>query len=115
MRAALEAECREIEDKEWLSKNKADVLEVLKRYKTVDTLNNCQGDTITNAITIKSGELQDAAVTTAYCTAFADELKQLRLESLAVEMAAVSRDKGRNGDIGSSPSSWRAAHIGEGA
>lgn len=94
-RAALEAECKELEDKEWLAKNKADVLAAHKRYKSADTLKKCQGDATTNTITIKSGELQDAVVTTAYCQAFANELKQLRLESLVVEMAAVSRDKGK--------------------
>ncbi len=94
-RVALEAECMELEDKEWLSKNKADVLEALNRYKAADALKRCQADTITNTITIKSGELQDAVVTTAYCTAFADELKELRLDSLSVEMAAVSRNKGK--------------------
>ena len=94
-RSALEAECKELEDKEWLSKSKAEVLDTLKRYKTAGTLNRCQGDTVTNTITLRSGELQDTIVTTAYCNAFAGELKQLRLESLDVEMAAVRRDKGK--------------------
>jgi hypothetical protein len=94
-RAALEAERNELESKEWLSKNKADVLDALKRYKTTDTLKKCQGDTVTNTITNKSGELQDAVVTTAFCKAFATELKELRVESLPVELEAVSRDKGK--------------------
>jgi len=73
-RKKLLAERSELEAREWLAGVKADVLAQIERYKRVGKLNDCQKDTITNAITAKNSELTSQFVTDAFRERFRMEI-----------------------------------------
>jgi hypothetical protein len=70
------------------------VLTTLGQYKKAALLRKCQEDTVTNSITIKSGELHDALVTNAFCERFEKERVALGLKSLPVKLQSVKGAKG---------------------
>jgi energy-coupling factor transporter ATP-binding protein EcfA2 len=93
-RGRLEAEREELEDLEWLSKVKADVISVARQWVQIVRLKKCQDDTNTYSITVKSGELYDTYVTQAYCDRFQKELGALGLQTLKAKMVPSKGAKG---------------------
>jgi hypothetical protein len=99
----LATECNELTDRKWLKDTKDEVKAQIARHAHAARLKNCQEDCTTNAITIKSGELHEAHVTTAFCKAFEEELVALGMNTLPVKLDATKGSKGerRFGDIAS--------------
>jgi len=93
-RAMLSAELDDLADKEWLSRNSTEVYKALALSKKAALLTNCQADTATNTITIKSGELHDRFVTTAFCESFESERDTLGLKTLPIKLQSVRGSKG---------------------
>ncbi len=94
-RRLLISESDELEDREWLSRNKEDVVTLITKYRKISLLKKCQAETVTNTITIRSGELHDAHVTKAYCDKFDKELKSLGLQTLHVKLEPIKGNKGQ--------------------
>lgn len=91
---ALGLERDELTDRKWLVGKKPEVLDQIRRFKLAGKLKECQDDCTTNTITIKSGELHDAHVTAAFCTAFSAELGALNMKTLPVKLEAAKGAKG---------------------
>ncbi|MGA2441459.1 MAG: AAA family ATPase, partial [Tepidisphaeraceae bacterium] len=91
---ALAAERDELTDRKWLAGKKADVLAQIERYKLAAKLKACQDDCATYTITVKSGELHETHVTTAFCAAFNTELQALGMKTLPVKLEAAKGAKG---------------------
>lgn len=91
---ALAAERDELTDKKWLAGKKDEVKAQIARHAIAAKLKKCQDDCITNAITIKSGELHEAHVTAAFCKAFENELAALGLKTLPVKLDSAKGAKG---------------------
>lgn len=93
-RKLLVAEQDGLEDREWLSRTKQEVLDQLARFRMAALLAKCCADTTTNTITIRSGELYDAHVTQAFCNCFKIERDALGLKTLQVELEPIKGSKG---------------------
>ena len=93
-RKKLIAAKEELEDREWFSRNKQDIEQQVARYTILAILKKCQDDTGTNAITLKSGELNDLIVTTTLCAQFDSECESLGLKTLSVKLQSVGGTKG---------------------
>lgn len=91
----LEAECNELDAREWLAGVKADVLEQIERHKHVKKLQDCLKDTDTTPITAKSTKLTKLLVTETFCKRFKDEVNALGLRTLEVNLEEI---KGRKGE-----------------
>jgi hypothetical protein len=82
----LEAERDELEDKKLLTEKKSEVLSQIDRLKLASALQACRDDCTTNTITMKSGELEEAYVTSAFRSAFKAELMELGMKTLPVRL-----------------------------
>ena len=85
-RKALVAELAELQDRQWLSAVRADVLAEIERKGQIAALKNAVKDTATNSITAKSSELAKTLVTNALRSRFAQEIGKLGVAGLAVEL-----------------------------
>lgn len=94
-RKKLEAECNELDAREWLAGVRADVLEQIERHKHVKRLQDCLKDTDTMPITAKSTKLTKLLVTETFCKRFKDEVNALGLRTLEVNLEEI---KGRKGE-----------------
>jgi energy-coupling factor transporter ATP-binding protein EcfA2 len=93
IRKKLEIELLELEEREWLSSVKANVLEQIERFKIITELKRCETDLKTASITSKSKDLTNQFVTEAFKRRFKEELKTLGLNSLDVDLEAVQGKK----------------------
>lgn len=94
-RKKLEAECDELEAREWLATVRDDVTTQIERHMHLRNLEKCQKDTVTKLITAKSTELSKLLVTKVFCKRFHDEVKDLGLATLDVKLEEI---KGRKGE-----------------
>lgn len=93
-RKALESERDELSAREWLGKTKSDVLAQISRYKKIEALEACQKDTVTTAVTSKSGTLTKQIVTDVFRAEFVHELDELGLRTLGVQLQEIKGAKG---------------------
>jgi len=93
-KAKLLAENNELEARENLRKNLQVVLNEIERKKKIAAYHQCLEDTDTHAITRKSTEVTEKAVTRQLAASFQDELKKLKFTHLEVEL---KRSGGRRG------------------
>jgi len=94
-RELLTAQKEDLEDKDWLCRNKDLVLSHVALLKHASRLRNSQADTATNTLTIKSSHLHDTYVTKAYCQSFYSEQTSLGLNTLPVILESVKGEKGQ--------------------
>jgi energy-coupling factor transporter ATP-binding protein EcfA2 len=92
-REAIIAERNELADREWLARNKQAAIDQISRYQTISTLKKCLGDTVTNTITNRSGELHDLFVSKEFCERFECEIQALGLNTLNVKLEVVGANK----------------------
>jgi energy-coupling factor transporter ATP-binding protein EcfA2 len=85
-RRRLEAQCRELADRQWLAIVQEDVIAEISRHKQADDLKAALKDTATNRITTKSSEIAEKLVTKTLRTQFAKEIARLRAAGLAIEL-----------------------------
>jgi hypothetical protein len=93
-RSALTLERDELEDREWLSRHKAEILDLVTRMKRLALLKRCEAQTSTNTLTLKNNELHEAIVTATYCSRFAKECEALGLKTLPVQLESIRGSKG---------------------
>ena len=85
-RKALRAALTELQDRQWLSGVKSDVLAEIGRAKKIDTLNTALIDAKPNSITAKNTELSKALITERLRGRFAQEVNHLDLGGLAIKL-----------------------------
>lgn len=93
-KALLEKELTGLDERDRISKERPQVLSEVGRLIVRAKLEECIGDTETNAITRKSTELTKSAVSDALCASFEAELKSLGLSHLAVVLDQAGGSKG---------------------
>ena len=93
-KAKLLVENNELEAREALRQNLQVVLNEIERKKKIAAYHQCLEDTDTHAITRKSTEVTEKAVTLQLAASFQDELKKLKFMHLEVEL---KRSGGRRG------------------
>ena len=94
-RQEMEAKLKELQGRQWLSQNKASVLAERERLALVDILDAAIKLTATHALTKKNNELAAQELAAGYQQRFADELKQLGGNRLAVVPESKHLGKGR--------------------
>ena len=85
-RKQLRATYRELADREWLAVVQDDVIAEIGRRKKLSDLERVLRDTLTNRITIKSGEIAERLVTNALRAQFSKEIDKLDVAGLAIEL-----------------------------
>lgn len=85
-RATLESGLNELNDRLALFKAKAAVLDAITKFAFVAKLKSCESDVRTNAITIKSNELNEQVVSKNLADALNAEFKLLGVDELHVDI-----------------------------
>jgi len=86
-RIALEKEFKELNDRLALSQAKAAVLDAIVKFAYVAKLKSCEADVKTNAITIKSNELNEQVVSKNLADELNAEFKLLGVDELHVDIS----------------------------
>ena len=93
----MKTEFAELQDRQWLSGIKDDVIAEIGRRKSIDAIESAIRDTRPNTITAKNTALSEALTTTRMRDRFPREIDHLNLSGLAIELtqagslAGVSR------------------------
>ena len=85
-RKAMRNQFQELADREWLAVVESDVVAEIGRMKKRAALESVICDTVTNQITIKSGEIAELLVTNALRAQFSKEVDKLGITGLAIEL-----------------------------
>ncbi|MBU2956788.1 AAA family ATPase [Paracoccus sp. 1_MG-2023] len=93
-RKALRAELAGLQDRQWLTGVKDDVLAEIERAKDVGALNAALKDTKQNTITAKNTELSRALITERLRGRFAQEINHLDLAGLSIELEQAGSQSG---------------------
>jgi energy-coupling factor transporter ATP-binding protein EcfA2 len=93
-RKALVKEHDELADREWLAGIETDVLLEIARRVKIAFLELVLKDTVTNSITLKSGEVAQTLVTNTLRAEFLKEINKLGVAGLAVELTKDSVKQG---------------------
>ena len=93
-RKALRAELAELQDRQWLSGVKDDVLAEIERLKSLSALEMALKDTRPNVITQKNTVLSEALITDRLRSRFAQEIDHLNLAGLAIELTQARSQHG---------------------
>ena len=92
-RNELRSELSELNDRQWLSGIKDDILAEIERRKSISELELALKDTNQNTITRKNTSLSQALITDRLRARFVKEINHLELSGLAIELAqAGSKD-----------------------
>lgn len=94
VRKTLEFERSGLNDRDWLSGVKADVLTQIERYKKIAKLEDCRKDVSSNGVTTKNSELTKLLVTDEFCKRFKTETDDLGLRTLNVKLQEIGGAKG---------------------
>ncbi|OGT88368.1 MAG: hypothetical protein A2286_05145 [Gammaproteobacteria bacterium RIFOXYA12_FULL_61_12] len=86
-RIALEKELKELNDRFALSQAKAAVLDAIAKFDYAAKLKSCEADVKTNAITIKSNELNEQVVSKNLADELNAEFKLLGVDELHVDIS----------------------------
>lgn len=90
----IEAQLRELDARQALSRYQATVLGEIERKKRLAAYQLCLDDTKTTAVTRKSSEVTKLAVTEQLAQSFKQELTNLQFEHVEVEMVAAGGSRG---------------------
>jgi len=94
-KAELEKKLKELKASEWLSQQKAAVLQEIDRLAALKRLEKAEASTKTNALTAKKNELAKDELEAGYRERFLAELQKLGGTRLKVEPVAVREGKGK--------------------
>lgn len=94
LRAALQVELQELNDRVWLNANLDFVLEEITRLGKLDQINAAIKGTTPTQITVKSKMLAEEHVTTRLRAQFADEIERLHIGKVKVELQLAGSEKG---------------------
>jgi hypothetical protein len=89
-----EAQLRELDARQTLSRHQATVLGEIERKKRLAAYQLCLDDTKTTAVTRKSSEVTKVAVTEQLAQSFKQELAHLKFEHVEIEMVAAGGSRG---------------------
>ena len=90
----LKGELSELEARQLLADHLNDVLEAIERKKKIAAYQLCIDETRTNAITRKSSEVTQHAVTEQLTRSFAEELDAFRFHHVEVQMVTAGGSRG---------------------
>lgn len=93
-RKAMRAELAELQDRQWLSGIRDDVLAEIGRRKSVDVIETALKDTRPNTITAKNTTLSEALITEKLRGTFAREIDHMNLSGLAIELTQAGSQAG---------------------
>lgn len=93
-RKALKAELAELQDRQWLSGIKDDVVAEIGRRKSIASIDKALKDTRPNTITSKNTTLSEALITERLRGTFAREIDHLNLSGLAIELTQAGSQAG---------------------
>lgn len=94
LRKAMRAELAELQDRQWLSGIKDDVIAEIGRRKSIDVIETALKDTRPNTITAKNTALSEALITERLRGTFAREIDHLNLSGLAIELTQAGSQAG---------------------
>lgn len=93
-RKAMKAELVELQDRQWLSGIKDDVIAEIGRRKSIDVIEAALKDTRPSTITAKNTNLSEALITERLRGTFAREIDHLNLSGLAIELTQAGSQAG---------------------
>lgn len=91
---AMRAELAELQDRQWLSGIKEDVIAEIGRRKAIDVIETALKDTRSSTITAKNTALSEALITEKLRGTFAREIDHLNLSGLAIELTRAGSQAG---------------------
>jgi len=86
MRIKHQNDLTDLQDKEWLSNNKDEVIKYLDNLRKISDLEDKKSETKTKNITDFTTELTNIFVTEKFCNTFESELQKLGLNSIKVKL-----------------------------
>ena len=93
-RKAMRAKLAELQDRQWLSGIKDDVIAEIGRRKSIDAIETALKDTRPNTITAKNTTLSEALITERLRGTFAREIDHMNLSGLAIELTQAGSQAG---------------------